>query len=81
MPLSLTAGRRDSGLQPSVPLDFPVEPGLVAPAQWRPGLHNPLVDPRAGDDGHEPALKAAVFGHPGDHEGAAWHLCGIGIKD
>ena len=58
-----------------------VEPGLVTPAQWRPDLHNPLIDPRAGGDDDEPALKPAVLEHPGDDQGAAWHLCGIGIKD
>jgi len=53
----------------------------VTPAQWRPDLHNPLIDPRAGGNDDEPALKPAVLEHPGDDQGTAWHLCGIGIKD
>jgi hypothetical protein len=43
-----------------------VEPGLVPPARWRPDLDNPLVSP-------------VVPERPRD-DGAAWHLCGIGLK-
>jgi hypothetical protein len=58
-----------------------VEPGLVAPAQWRPDLDNPLRtrDERDGDD--EPVLKLIVPEPPGDDRGVAWHLCGAGVKD
>jgi hypothetical protein len=53
------------------------EPGLVRPAQWRPDLDNPL---REQDGGGEPVLRSAVP-EPRDDSGAAWHLCGVGIKD
>ncbi len=58
-----------------------VEPGLVAPAQWRPDLDDPLRtrDEREGDD--EPVLKLIVPEAPGDDRGVAWHLCGVGVKD
>ncbi len=58
-----------------------VEPGLVAPAQWRPDLDDPLRtrDEREGDD--EPVLKLIVPEPPGDDRGVAWHLCGVGVKD
>jgi SAM-dependent methyltransferase len=56
-----------------------VEPGLVAPAQWRPDLDNPLLD-RPERDG-EPVLKPASPEPEADDRGVAWHLCGIGIKD
>jgi SAM-dependent methyltransferase len=57
-----------------------VEPGLVAPAQWRPDLHDPL---RIGgqDDEGEPVLQRRSPERPEDDRGVAWHLCGIGIKD
>jgi SAM-dependent methyltransferase len=58
-----------------------VEPGLVAPAQWRPDLDNPLRDrPDPGGAG-EPVLKLAPLGPPADERGVGWHLCGVGIKD
>ncbi len=58
-----------------------VEPGLVAPAQWRPDLDNPLRDPRdpGGDGG--PVLKSAFPQPPADDLGMGWHWCGVGIKD
>jgi SAM-dependent methyltransferase len=56
-----------------------VEPGLVTPAQWRPDLDNPLRDRRGDDD--EPVLKLIVPERPRDDRGAAWNLCGIGVKD
>jgi S-adenosyl methyltransferase len=58
-----------------------VEPGLVAPAQWRPDLDDPLRDRRdpAGDD--EPVLKLVSPEPPADDRGIAWHLCGVGVKD
>ena len=58
-----------------------VEPGLVRPAQWRPDLDNPLRDRRERDGGGEPVLKLIVPEPPEDDRGAAWHLCGIGIKN
>ena len=54
-----------------------VEPGLVAPAQWRPDLDNPLRDGRDPDGDGEPVLKLIS---PEDR-GVGWHLCGVGIKD
>ena len=56
-----------------------VEPGLVPPAQWRPELGNPLVTPR-DDDGDAPVLRLVAPERPADDPGAAWHLCGIGVK-
>jgi SAM-dependent methyltransferase len=56
-----------------------VEPGLVPPALWRPDLDDPLRD-RQGDAG-EPVLKLVVPERSGNDRGAAWHLCGIGVKD
>ena len=58
-----------------------VEPGLVRPAQWRPDLHNPLRERRDHDGDDEPVLRLIVPESPGDDRGAAWHLCGVGIKD
>ena len=55
-----------------------VEPGLVLPARWRPDLDNPLRDRTEDDD--EPALRLVVPEWHGDDRGAAWHLCGIGVK-
>ena len=57
-----------------------VAPGLVAPAQWRPDLDNPLRDPQdpGGDGG--PVLQRPSPQPPADDRGVAWHLCGVGIK-
>lgn len=55
-----------------------VEPGLVPPAQWRPDLDDPLRDRSEDDD--DPGLKLVVPAWRGDERGAAWHLCGIGVK-
>jgi SAM-dependent methyltransferase len=52
-----------------------VEPGLVAPAQWRRDLDDPLRDPD-GDSG--PVLKL-VGSEPG--LGVGWHLCGVGVRN
>jgi len=59
-----------------------VEPGLVAPAQWRPDLDEPLLD-RGGRDGggDVPVLRLPVAERPEGDRGAGWHLCGVGIKD
>jgi hypothetical protein len=56
-----------------------VEPGLVPPARWRPDLDNPLVSPREDDADDAPALELVVPERSRD-DGAAWHLCGIGLK-
>ncbi|HYB47248.1 MAG TPA: SAM-dependent methyltransferase, partial [Streptosporangiaceae bacterium] len=58
-----------------------VEPGLVRPAQWRPDLDNPLRQRREDDGDDEPVLKLPVPDPPEDDRGAAWHLCGVGLKD
>jgi SAM-dependent methyltransferase len=57
-----------------------VEPGLVAPAQWRPDLDNPLRrrDPGGAD---EPVLKSISREPSTDDRGIGWHFCGVGIKD
>jgi hypothetical protein len=52
----------------------------VRPAQWRPDLHNPLRE-RRDRDGGEPVPRLIVPEPPGDDRGAAWHLCGAGLKD
>jgi hypothetical protein len=57
-----------------------VEPGLVRPAQWRPDLDNPLRE-RARDDGDDQPVLRQLNPEPPETEGAAWHLCGIGVKD
>jgi len=58
-----------------------VEPGLVRPAQWRPDLDDPLRQPRDDGGDEEPVLRLVVSGPPEGDPGAAWHLCGIGIKN
>jgi hypothetical protein len=58
-----------------------VEPGLVAPALWRPDLHDPLRVPGQHDDEGELVLRRRSPGRPEDDRGVAWHLCGVGIKD
>ena len=59
-----------------------VEPGLVPPAQWRPDLDDPLRGGQDDDDADEPVLRLIDPGHvQGDERGAAWHLCGIGVKN
>jgi hypothetical protein len=57
-----------------------VEPGLVSPAQWRPGLDNPLRSGRDPGDGGEPVLRPIPKPPAGDR-GMEWHLCGVGLKD
>jgi SAM-dependent methyltransferase len=59
-----------------------VEPGLVSPAQWRPDLDNPLRDGgESSEDDGQPVLRPMATEPPGDDAGAAWHFCGVGIKD
>ena len=58
-----------------------VEPGLVAPAQWRPDLDNPLRNRQDLDGDGEPVLKLISPEPPADDRGVEWHLCGVGIKD
>jgi len=57
-----------------------VEPGLVRPAQWRPDLDNPLLKDSEDDGGEGPVLRS-VPEPPSGGAGAAWHICGIGVKD
>jgi hypothetical protein len=57
-----------------------VEPGLVAPAQWRPDLQDPLRLPGEGDE-DEPVIRRRSPEPPESDRGVAWHLCGIGIKN
>jgi SAM-dependent methyltransferase len=54
-----------------------VEPGLVAPAQWRPDLDDPLRSGQDSDGDGEPVLKLISA----EDRGVGWHLCGVGIKD
>jgi hypothetical protein len=56
-----------------------VAPGLVAPAQWRPELHDPLRTPGQDGDEGELVLQRGSL-EPENDRGVAWHLCGIGIK-
>ena len=56
-----------------------VEPGLVRPAQWRPDLDNPLRKPGEEDD--ETVVRRIAAEPQESGAGAAWHLCGVGIKD
>jgi len=58
-----------------------VEPGLVAPAQWRPDLDHPLRNRQDGDGEGEPVLKPIASGPPTGDRGIGWHLCGVGLKD
>ena len=58
-----------------------VEPGLVAPAQWRPDLDSPLRNRRDPDGAGEPVLKPISREPPTDDRGIGWHFCGVGIKD
>ena len=58
-----------------------VDPGLVAPARWRPDLDDPLRTRGVEDDRDEPVLKLIVTEPPGEDAGASWHLCGVGVKD
>jgi hypothetical protein len=56
-------------------------PGLVAPAQWRPDLDNPLRNRRGSGDDGEPVLKPISPGPAAGDRGVGWHLCGVGLKD
>ena len=58
-----------------------VEPGLVRPAQWRPDLDDPLRKRPGRDGDDEPVLRLPVPEPSEDEAGAAWHLCGVGVKD
>jgi SAM-dependent methyltransferase len=58
-----------------------VEPGLVAPAQWRPDLDEPLRQRGEHDDGDIAVLRRVVPEPAEPDRGVAWHLCGIGTKD
>lgn len=57
-----------------------VDPGLVAPAQWRPELHNPLRLPSPGDEEGRPVVgnvSADPLAVVGSVES---HLSGVGRK-
>src|SRR5215469_453305 len=58
-----------------------VEPGLVAPAQWRPDLDKPLRDSQDSDGDGRTVLKSASPLPLADDRGMGWHLCGVAIKD
>jgi S-adenosyl methyltransferase len=58
-----------------------VEPGLVRPALWRPDLGDPLRRRGEDDDDDEPVLRLVAPEPPEDDAGAAWHLCGVAVKD
>jgi SAM-dependent methyltransferase len=57
-----------------------VEPGLVAPAQWRPDLDNPLRS-RDPDGAGEPVLKLISPEPSTDDRGIGWHFCGVGVRN
>lgn len=57
------------------------EPGLVAPAQWHPELDNPLRNRQAGEGDDAQVLRLVPPVPPEDDLGAAWHLCGVGVKN
>jgi S-adenosyl methyltransferase len=57
-----------------------VEPGLVAPAQWRPDLDRPLRDTQDSDGDGGTVLKPASPLPLADDRGMGWHWCGVGIK-
>jgi len=58
-----------------------VEPGLVRPVQWRADLDDPLRNRQehGGDDA--PVLRLLRSEPTEADRGAAWHLCGIGVKE
>jgi len=58
-----------------------VEPGLVSPARWRPGLDNPLRSRQDPGGGGEPVLRPIPPRPPAGDRGMEWHLCGVGLKD
>ena len=58
-----------------------VDPGLVAPAQWRPDLDDPLRDGQDADGDGGTVLQQASPRPPAGDRGMGWHLCGVGIKD
>ena len=59
-----------------------VEPGLVRPAQWRPDLDDPLRgSSESRDDDGQPLLRPITPEPPESDAGAAWHFCGVGVKD
>jgi len=58
-----------------------VEPGLVAPAQWRPDLDKPLREAQDANGDGGTVLKPASPPPPANDRGMGWHWCGVGIKD
>ena len=59
-----------------------VEPGLVAPASWRPELDNPLRVSTASDDEGvgEVVVGSAFADQPTAREPIVSHFCGVGKK-
>jgi hypothetical protein len=57
-----------------------VDPGLVAPAQWRSDLHNPLRVPAAGHVEGQPVVGNVPVGRLTVVGGVESHLCGVGKK-
>jgi hypothetical protein len=59
----------------------------VRPAQWQPDLDDPLRRRREDEDedeGDDETVVRLMVPEPPESEGdagAAWHLCGVGIKD
>ena len=53
----------------------------MRPAQWRPDLDDPLRRRGEDDDDDEPVLRLVVPESAEDRAGAAWHLCGVAVKD
>jgi SAM-dependent methyltransferase len=57
-----------------------VDPGLVTPAQWRPGQHNPLRFDIASNDEGEPVVGNVPVEGLTVVGGVESHLCGVGKK-
>jgi hypothetical protein len=50
--------------------------------QWRPDLDNPLRESRdSRDDDGQPVLGPITPEPPESDAGAAWHFCGVGVRD
>jgi S-adenosyl methyltransferase len=55
-----------------------VDPGLVAPAQWKPDLLNPVRGGQGAGADEDPVVRLIP---PAAGRGIGWHLCGVGVKD
>ena len=58
-----------------------VEPGLVTPGEWRPELDDALRAQGSDDSDDGPVIQPLFPQLPDHGSGAAWHFCGIGVKD